>query len=325
MGNVALRFIKQEAISFLGLSVVGIVFVLPIVWFVTVVVLDVNFSDRVTAVVISASILLLPLLSLCLGFWQLLRGDHEAQWLHTLSKAKAESGDGPVTSSDSVLEIPVRSDADWSSNLGFIKTVAVRGSHVVWPRGCTCCGRDATTSNDVTRTYKDSDSHAPIERVVEVTTTEPIPVCDSCLAHIQASSAFTSGAMLVWPGAVVAMIVLGIFLTRFRSDLASMFGLPANQAAIPSILVFLIFLIAGIVVVRRILNRLDNARELSSDCTHPDGGVRFTGFVSPTEIRPTVVETRRFTFRNKELREKFLVANAENALQAEDPDDWEGP
>lgn len=327
MNNVTRQFIKEEAIVCLGLSLMGLVFVLPVVWFVTVIVLDVNFSGYVIVGAIASSILLLPVLSLGNSLWEYWRGVHLVQLLHATSSAELPQIDSSVekTGDPEPVETPELPNAIRAPKLGVISTVAVRGSHVEWPLGCTCCGCVATTYNEVTRTFKDSDWHAPIERVVKVSTTAHIPVCDTCLSHIQASSAFTTGAILAWPGAVAGMIVLGIMLTKFRSDLASLFGLPADRAAIPSAIVFLIFLVGAISVVRRILKHLDRAHEVSPDCTHTDGGVRFTGFVCPTEINPTLIETRHFTFRNLELRDRFLILNAKSALQVERPDDWEKP
>ena len=86
-------------------------------------------------------------------------------------------------------------------------------------------------------------------------------------------------------------------------------------------------MIGSMTVVGRITWKyLNRARRLmNSDCTHPDGGVKFTGFVAPTEISPGLIETRRFTFRDQRIFEAFVMANADKAFRVADADDWNTP
>jgi hypothetical protein len=120
--------------------------------------------------------------------------------------------------------------------------------------------------------------------------------------------------MAGWIGTVAATIILFFILSEF------------DIGWVAKAVLLLFFMVASMTVVTRTwLNHLDSAKRMTADCAHPDGGVRFTGYVAPTEISPDLVETRRFTFRNRSLLDAFLTANADRAFLMEETDEWNEP
>lgn len=203
-----------------------------------------------------------------------------------------------------------------------IVSLVVKGDNVNWPKSCTCCNGDAHTTRHLERTFKDSDLHAPLETIYTVKSAQEVPICEPCLAHAEASLRLD---MRIFGYSALVFLMLACYFYFAFSDRAlitGIFGLSARDIWIFNIIAVVLALVAIIFIA--VIMAPQSQDDLSPNCSHPDGGVLYTGFVCRTPVSPSIdAPYHTFTFRNDLYREKFELANTGRCSRKSEPDDWE--
>ncbi|MEO1240898.1 MAG: hypothetical protein AAFX54_03230 [Pseudomonadota bacterium] len=191
-------------------------------------------------------------------------------------------------------------------------TIGIRGKNVSWPPGCSCCGRETRAVRRVKQYYTATDAGAPVERVVKLTAVQTIPMCAQCKGHVENAEHLGGGCTLAWVFSVIA--ATGIYFWLLV-DIRAPWNYIAGIATL-----------AGVTILAwSVMNALfkEKSQNVTPTCKSPDGVVRYTGFVAPTELYPGVVEVHRFTFNDEDYCQRFIALNGRAIERFKDADNWD--